>query len=152
LGVRIKPWRTDGDHVLVCPPDQIFAGLNHFDAAAWLENVLVEIRRHTTREIRVRDRSRGNRRQRPLTRDFKGAWCLVTYTSNAAVEAVCAGIPVICTGPCAGRMMGSGSLADVAAPPTPEGRETWAAWLAANQWTMEEMAAGDCWRAIGGGS
>lgn len=149
-GISIQPWRTHGSHVLICPPDQVFAGLNHFDDDAWLRHTLAELRRHTDRELRVRSRSLGTRKVRPLTRDLADCWCLVTYTSNAAVDSVCAGVPVICTGPCAGRLMGSGDLASIEDPVMGDDRETWAAWLAANQWTMDEMAAGDCWRAIGG--
>lgn len=150
LAVEIRPWRTGGSHVLICPPDQVFAGLNHFDVEAWTRNVLSELQRHTGRELRVRKRQLGTRKARPLSRDLADCWCLVTYTSNAAVESVCAGVPVICTGPCAGRLMGSGDLSQIETPRMGEDRETWAAWLAANQWNMDEMAAGDCWRAIGG--
>jgi len=151
LGVKIRPWRTTGDHILVCPPDRIYAGLIGFDADRWLQAVLEDIKRHSRRPIRVRCRELGEGRGCPLSEDLEGAWCMVTYTSNAAVEALCAGIPVICTGPCAGRLLGSGSVSEVRFPRTPPGRVEWAAWLAANQWTMDEIAAGDCWRAIGKG-
>ncbi|KKK87688.1 hypothetical protein LCGC14_2750750, partial [marine sediment metagenome] len=36
-----------------------------------------------------------------LADDLAEAWCLVTYVSNAAVDAICAGVPAIVTGACA---------------------------------------------------
>ncbi len=145
LGVEIAPWRKSGDHVLICPPDQKFAALFGFDAAAWTANVTAALAAVTRRPLRVRHRAtRG-----PLADDLAEAWCLVTYVSNAAVDAICAGVPAIVTGPCAARAMAATDLRAVAEPPTPHGREAWAALLASNQWTLDEIAAGQAWRALG---
>ncbi len=147
LGVEIKPWRTSGDHVLICPPDQKFAALFGFNAAAWTGHVIAALRALTRRPLRLRGRdTRG-----PLADDLAGAWCLVTYVSNAAVEAICAGVPAIVTGACAARPMAATDLRAVAEPPTPHSREAWAALLANNQWTLDEIRAGQAWRALGPG-
>ena len=123
LGVAVRPWRKSGGHVLVCPPDEVFAGLMSFSSEAWRANVLRSLGTLTSRELRVRDRSCGDQRSAaPLSDDLEGCWCLVTYCSNAAVEALAAGVPVICTAPCAARDLGSGSLMAVEDPPTPKGR------------------------------
>ena len=84
----------------------------------------------------------------PIQQALAGAWCLVTYVSNAAVDAVIAGVPVICLGQCAGLLMGSSDIRDVANPPTPHGREEWLAQLVANQWTLDEIASGEAWRVL----
>lgn len=148
LGLSVAPWREDGDHVLVCPPDAGFARLMRFDAGAWSAHVFAALREITNRPIIWRDRA-AEKSGRALAEDLVGAWCLVTYVSNAAVEAVLAGVPVICTGPCAARTMGSGRLADVADPPRPTGRERWAEILAANQWTLDEIWDGAAARHFG---
>jgi len=147
LGVQILPWRRSGDHVLVCPPDEGFAALYGFNAAHWTESITQSLARLCSRPVKLRERNRAEATR--LEQDLAGAWCLVTYVSNAAVEAVCAGIPVICTGSCAGAMMGARTLEAVANPPKPSGRRAWAARLAGNQWTMQEIAAGHAWKALG---
>lgn len=147
LGVTVAPWRRGGGHVLVCPPDQIFAGLFGFDGQAWAENIVAELRGRTDREIRVR--SRHGNQDRPLWADLEDCWALVTFMSNAAVEAVLAGVPVFCTGRCAALTMGSDDLSLIESPRRPHGRRRWAAVLAANQWTMDELRDGACWEAIG---
>lgn len=145
LNIPMRPWRTSGRHVLVCPPDQAFASLMGFDAEGWLAGVLSELAAHTDRPIRVRGRH-GN--ASPLVADLADCWALVTYTSNAAVEAVLEGVPVFCTARCAGLAMGTHNLSMIETPLTPD-REQWAWNLAANQWTLSEIALGHCWRAIG---
>lgn len=67
--------------------------------------------------------------------------------SNIAVDAVIAGIPVFCTGPCAGLTMGLSDLSKIESPVRPE-REQWLYTLAANQWTFEEMKRGELWNVI----
>lgn len=145
LGVTIQPWRAGGGHVLLCPPADDIAQLFNFDAAAWRINITAQLQAHTDRPIRVRER----RATVPLGADLHDCWALVTWTSNAAVEALCAGVPVFVTAACAAAAMASWDLAQIEAPARPESRDRWARVLAANQWTLDEIRAGDCWRAIG---
>lgn len=147
LDLEIRPWRTDGRHVLVCPPDAGWAELMAFDAGAWLAATLRKLGANTDREIRVRHRAAAHRT--PLAADLERCWACVTHASNAAVEALVAGVPVIATGDCAARAMGLSDPASIEYPAYPEDRERWAAVLAANQWTLQEIAEGECWRRIG---
>lgn len=148
MGITIRPWRSGGQHIVICPPDKIFSALMGFDSASWLRNICYELRRHTERTFVIRQRKDVGR-SRSLREDLVDAWALVTYTSNAATEAILEGVPVFCTGDCAAQAMGSKDLSRIEKPNYPDWREKWAATLAANQWTLEEMAAGDCWRKIG---
>lgn len=133
--------------MLICPPGEIYGRLHGFDAAAWLADVRAALSAHTDRPVRIRPKS--DRQKRPLAADLEGAHALVTCASNAAVEALCAGVPVFVTKPCAAAAMASGPLGRIETPDYPDGRDDWAACLAANQWTLQEIADGDCWRAIG---
>jgi len=71
----------------------------------------------------------------------------VTWNSNAAVEAVLAGVPAI--------TMDKGAMAwevtghDIMAPPPKPDRTVWAAALAWKQWTLDEMSSGYCWEMAG---
>ena len=147
IDVKFKPWQDGGRHIVICPPDQIFASLMGFDAESWLRDICYELRRFTDRPFVIRKRSEIGA-MKPLGQDLFEAWALVTYMSNAAVEAIIEGVPVFCTGDCAGSSMGLRDLSRIESPVYPDWREKWAATLAANQWTMDEMSRGDCWRRI----
>ena len=148
-GVAIKPWQPRGAHILVCPPDRAFEGLmiqaGVLEAPGWGSRTVDIMRRHTDRPIVVRDRSQAG--QRPLAQDLQDCWALVTFMSNAAIEAAMAGIPVFATGPCAARAIGRTALSQIEDPIYPE-RHQFAANLLAQQWTMQEIADGTCWRAL----
>ena len=80
----------------------------------------------------------------PLENDLRNAHCMVTAYSNAATEALLAGIPVFTTHPCVSSTMGTSDLSRLEHPRYPDDRERWAAILAANQWTLAEMKSGRC--------
>ena len=144
LGVTVKPWRERGDHIVICPQSVEFMGCMGGWAGDWLAEVTVMLRKHTDRPLRVRRKGES----RPLADDLRGAWALVTHMSCAAVEALVAGVPVFCTGRCSAQWMGTSDLAMIESPIYPERRQEWAELLAANQWTLSELAKGDAWRAL----
>lgn len=145
-GVVIEPWRTGGAHVLVCPPDDKIAALMGFDHHAWLRDVLERLGNNTDRMVIVRPRN--HEQMRPLAADLADAWALITWASNAAVEAVIAGVPVFCTGDCAASVMGRSDPINIEYPHRPDDRYEWAAALAANQWTLDEIRSGIAWKEL----
>lgn len=81
-----------------------------------------------------------------LAEAIAGAGLVVTYNSNTGVESVLAGAPTMAAD--------HGSMAwdvtshipgDVLTPV----REEWAARLAWCQWTVDEIASGECWARVG---
>jgi hypothetical protein len=161
LGITLKPWRKSGSHIVVCPPGHLFGATFGFSADAWIEKTVETLKQHTDREIRFRMKVSWNdakpldiiRRGKPktsvttpLSEEIKDAWALVTHSSNAAVEAVVAGIPVFCTDQCGSSAMGLSDLSKIESPRTDGDRESWVAVLAANQWRLAEMRDGKAWR------
>lgn len=144
LGVEVKGWQPEGRHVLVCPQSDEFFGV--FGVGDWLGSVLAELPRHTDREIRVRRKNDPT----PFAADLAGAFAVVTHSSNAAVDALIAGVPVAVTGWGPAQRLGRRDLADIENPVRPDGREEWAAILAGQQWSREEMRSGNCWRDLRG--
>jgi phosphohistidine swiveling domain-containing protein len=139
------PWRKDGRHIILATHSEAFYRLHGTTLQAWLDGARSEIRKHSDRPMIIT-----TKRDKP-TRDYlRKAWCLVTYTSNAAVDAVMAGVPVFCTGQCAASAMGLADLSKIEQPLYPEGRMQWAAVLADNQFTLHELSNGDAWRKIHG--
>jgi hypothetical protein len=149
LGLEIKPWRKDGSHILICPPDAIYGRLWGLDVDRWLGSTTAMLKTATDRPIEVRRRD-SLRKAKPFREALRDSWAVVTHQSNAAVEALLAGIPVFCTGACAAAGMGRSDPAMIEDPLLPDDRERWAAVLAANQWTVSEMADGTCWRGLNG--
>jgi hypothetical protein len=152
LGLSIKPWRKRGSHIVVCPPSRLYAVILDFNADQWLADTLSKLKTYTDRPLRVRKKMSWDEVKRldgpSLADDLADAWALVTHSSNAAVEALLAGVPVFCTDRCAAYRMGLPDLARIEDPAMPDDREQWAWNLAANQWNLEEMRSGLCWREL----
>lgn len=148
FGIPVKPWRKSGSHIVLCPNSESF--LSRYGVPNWVDETVAALKAVTDRKIVLRWKARADRH--PLAADLVDAWAVVTFTSNSAVEAVLAGVPAVCTAPCAGAAMSGTNLHEIEAPVMPDGRLAWAARLANNQWTLEEMAAGRLWRAIGEGN
>lgn len=140
----ILPWREGGEHIVVCPQSSEFmVCVEHF-SEQWEDWIARRIRMYSTRPLKIR--KKGERR--PLAEDLKNAWALVTHTSAAANEALIHGIPTFTTGLCAATSMSRYDLAQIENPRCSEGREEWAAAVAAHEWTLDEMRNGTCWKAL----
>lgn len=147
LGKTIHPWRADGEHILICPPSMSWGEIWGFDPMQWLADVLERLSSSTDRPLHIRHRENLDTQ---LHVALDNAWAMVTHSSNAAVEALLWGIPVFCTDPCGAYRMGTPDLSRIENPPMPDDRELWqwACNLAANQWTIQEMRDGTCWREL----
>lgn len=91
LGIELKPWRTDGDHVLVLGQRGI-GEPGVAEPRGWTEHIAAQFRSHTSRQIIVR-RHPGNH-EPPLEPDWTRCWAAVTWASGAGIKAIVAGIPV----------------------------------------------------------
>lgn len=149
LGISMKPWQTNGRHVLVCPPGPEFAAHLGIDRGEWLLDVTQALRAATDREIRVRVKPAKGRPGVPLAADLENCHAVVAYNSNVAVEALLAGVPVWCHAMSAAAPLAGADWSQIESPLRPDDREPWAADLAANQWTIDEMLRGTCARALG---
>jgi hypothetical protein len=91
-----KPWRTAGNEILIIEPGPFSAAIFHIDIPKWKNTVESELRKYTDRPIKFRPKiDKKNRKslyQELLNEDY---YCVLNINSNAATEAVWAGIPVI---------------------------------------------------------
>jgi hypothetical protein len=149
LGMPLKPWRTGGRYVLVCPSRGFGLG-DMRQPRDWTERVAAILSRHSSKPIRVR-RHPGNWKARPpsipVEDDLRDASACVIWASSAGLRALFAGVPVI---RCAPHWIAQGAdgtrLDDIDSPPKPD-REPALAKMAAAQWTFDEIAYGDAVRA-----
>lgn len=145
LGLELAPWRRGGRTVLVCVQSALFFRLmTGTTRHAWLASVVATLEAHTDRPIVIREKPM-TAGDAPLAALLPDCHALVTHSSKAAIEAVCAGVPAFVTAPCAAAIMASTDLTAIEAPRYPDDREAWAARLAAAQWTLDEMRSGRCW-------
>lgn len=147
--VVVEPIKPTGDFILVCPPSEPLSERSGFTQADWTRIITRRLARITKRPVIVRQKPKVNREPGPLLEAMKGGYMLVTYSSNAAIEATMAGYPAICTGPNPVNVF-SNSFERFSKPyvASMESRTAWAAMLCANQWTLAEIAAGKAWEAL----
>ena len=149
LGVPIQPWRRQGRHVLLIAQSPTHMRVVAGQPGHWWRDALELLKRHTDREVVVRGwRSDKRALATTLGQALRDCWALVTWSSAAANEALLAGVPVFCAGPCAASPLGLADLARIESPIYPEGRATWAAALAGRQWTLDELRQGLAWHAL----
>jgi hypothetical protein len=144
---EIRPWRAGGRNVLICPPTNAVA--NFYRQQHWLEDTVRALKLLTDRPIIVRQKADADR---PLQEELLDAHVLVTYNSNAAIEAVLAGVPAICDSVCAAAHVGSTKLSDVENPPRPDDRDRWLRHLTYSQFRLAEFASGVAWRILNDGA
>lgn len=145
LRLEIAPWRRAGEHVLVCPQSPQFMRAAAGYRGDWTADVLRALRALTDRPVRVRPWLRDKGKQAAtLAADLIGAYAVITWSSAAAVQAVIAGVPVVCAGQSAAAPM-AGALDQIERLPMPDNREQWAAVLADQQYTLGEMRSGLAW-------
>lgn len=158
-GIRPSPWRTEGHHILLAGLGRKGAELyGHPDPQWWDRQMVDKLRAITKRPIVYRPKPnsldlapiRGtilSSGGESLHRVLRGAWCVVTHHSNVAVDALIAGVPVICMDGAA-KVVCPDDIALVEDPPIiGDARRSWfLQHLAFCQWSVGEMRIGAPWR------
>ena len=160
LGLTLEPWRTKGNHVLICLQRDSGWNAKGFDQTIWLEKTLKIIRSQSSRPIVIRPHpankvdwnpllrkyaniSISNSVQRSLHDDVRNAHCGVFYNSSSSVASVLAGVPVFVSDESAVTYaVANLNTRDIENPAMPD-RTQWLNELAACHWTMEHSLTGD---------
>lgn len=153
LGVEMKPWKMGGDYILLCGQIPGDASLHGQHTQQEFTRLAIELTNMHRRPVHWRPHPlRATRlqvpletRTGPLDEALAGAWCIVTLSSNIAVEATLSGTPAI--------TMDARSMAypitrhDLmySLIPWRPDRRQWAYNLAYAQWNMDEVASGEAW-------
>ena len=114
LGLDCRPWRTDGEYILICGQhDKSYQWSHMPPMSTWVMNTISEIRQHTDRPILFRPHPRCPLphiekefkkvfRQDPqhvrgtyddFDMQFNNIWATVSYSSNPGIHSVLSGIP-----------------------------------------------------------
>lgn len=153
--LQIRPWREEGRHILVAGMSDKAAQAEGFQPHQWETETIQRLKLLTNRPIFYRPKpnwanarpieNSSFRRDVPLENDLLDCHAVVAHHSNVAVDALLAGVPCICPGGVASVLSGR-ELEQIDKPPTPRGREQWAADLAYTQWSIAEIEGGDAFR------
>jgi len=152
----LKEWRTEpGRYILLTQQVIGDQSLKHYKPNYF--KIVQEIQKHTNIPIVVRPHpvrpAQGNLPtgvkvdgRTPLITQFKHAHAVVCVNSNASVEALLHGVPVLNLDP-DGSMtgqIGMTSLTELNNPPKPD-RQQWLNEISSCQWYPKEISDGDCW-------
>lgn len=166
--INAKPWRSQGNHILLlCQRPH---GWNMFgnNQDAWLDNIIGRLRRYTKRPLRIRmhpgdgtkeqqiqklrqryDNSVEFSRAANIRDDLVDCWAAVGYNSTPNVVAAIEGVPVYVDDPV--RSWASDvafeKLSDLEDPKMPD-RSAWLEKIANIHWSNQEVCSGKLWAAI----
>lgn len=140
-------WRDGGATVVICPNSEPYMARHGVNAKEWAVDCARQVAQHTDRSIVVRWKAQVGRR--PFYLDLHEAFAVVVYNSNAAVEALAAGVPVFVTCPWASTFsMGLNDLALIESPYRPDNRLEFLWTLANHQWSLDEISRGLAWKTL----
>ncbi len=170
LGIRLRDWRTQGNHILMCLQRDGGWSMAGFDVVDWALITAKQLRQHTDRPIRIRSHPGDKKAGRycndilekchrhgisnvslsdpgsELTRDFKNCWAVVNHNSSPAVGATIEGIPVFVTNPdrSQAREVCNRNLAAIETPQLFD-RQSWVHRISQFHWSYDDLTSGRCW-------
>ena len=153
LNYKFKKFKT-GSKILICPPSQkVMLLWDQPSPEDWTAQTIKELRKYTDRPIEVR--LKPNRTERTTNKSIWAAleddvYCLVTYNSIAATEAILYGKPAIALGPNAAQVICNTALdqIDNLNIPSRDEVEAFAAHLSYCQFSITELQDGTAWKIL----
>ena len=169
--LRIKQWRKEGENILIIGQTHYGAGLVHVgtesdpmsnmwtDPTHYYHNLVRRIREYTDRPIVFRTHPIGDKeirnritvtdsREIPIKQDLQNTHCVVTRTSNGAVDAIFNGVPTITEDPaCLAYEVSGHSIKEIESPIKPS-RNQWLYNMSYAEWSVDEMQQGLLWQHI----
>lgn len=149
LGIELKPWRKEGEYILVCP-NRSFGVPGRMMHPSWPEQTVAKVRKEKSTPVRFRPHPGNDKPKRLLEQDLVGASSVVIWSSSAGVHALINGIPVVCEAPhwiCKDATFKSLKQLDVLGAGYAE-REQALHRMAWAQWTVEEITSGEPFRRL----
>jgi hypothetical protein len=164
LNINLKPYRTNGTHILICLQRNggwSMAGLSVID---WLDVTIKKIQQVSNRPIIVRPHP-GDKKIMNILKikyknvslsnnpnlldDLRNAWVTVVYNSSPSVASIIEGVPTFITDPepkhSQSYLVANTDLNLVENPILHE-RQSWIEKLAMCHWNFDELRSGEAWK------
>ena len=161
LGIRVAPWRTEGRHVVFAGSSEKyhqFYNLRH--PTDYAVGIVRKIGKVCSRPVIYRPKPSWRGAVAVAGSEFsvegsiadalEDAWCLVTHGSNAAYDALVAGVPAVILGDAVTKPISSTEIDEVPNPllASEKQRMKLLHALAHCQWTVQEMREGQAWQHV----
>ena len=160
LNTQMADWKQTGERIIVCGQVPWDSSVQHISFETFIDGTIRQLSEYTDKEIVFRPHPQHPEaiavghlpctlsENNTLAEDLQDAFAVVTFNSNAAVEAVIAGVPVFAfdEGSMAWPIANS-DLRKINDPDMPE-RQNWLEQVSYAQWNLEEMSAGLPWERL----
>ena len=153
IDVKFKGWTDNTDHILLCPSSPtVTQFVNDISQEEWVESVKSELRQHTDRPIKFRNKPRpGNEWwNTDIKDDLKGCHCLITNMSLASVDAVMNYVPGFTHAQNVAFEISINNLPNINKPfkPSKEIIDPWLNMLSHNQFSIPEIEDGTAYKIL----
>jgi hypothetical protein len=165
LNISLKPWRTQGNHILICLQRHGGWSMGGLSVQAWLDQTIIQIRQYSRkRPILVRTHP-GDKKIKSILKinhknvhlstnerlvdDLRNAWATVVYNSSPSVASIIEGVPAFVTDPLPQHSQTyEVANTDLSRIENPEmlDRQAWIEKISMCHWNFEELRAGEAWR------
>lgn len=139
-----EPWRQDGNDVIIIEPSAIQCKLFDIDIEQWRYWVQRTVEQHLVDSKRIVFREKVDKKIRQSFYQYllnEDVYCVINYNSNAAVEAIWAGVPVITLGKHITNPVTIDSIDQINNLKRPD-IDFWLKRLSYSQYTLEEIESG----------
>jgi hypothetical protein len=165
LRISLQPWRTQGEHILICLQRHGGWSMGGLDVQTWLDQTIAQIRQHSRkRQIVVRTHP-GDKKIKSILKiygkgvrlsvnerlvdDLRGAWATVVYNSSPSVASIIEGVPAFLTDHNPQRsqsyQVANTDLSRLENPEMPE-RKSWIEQISMCHWNFNELRSGEAWQ------
>ena len=164
LGISLKPWRSTGNHILICLQRNGGWSMGGLDVLTWMDNIINTIKKYSNRHIVVRSHPGDKKIKRflqikhknvslstkeRLIDDLVGAWATVVYNSSPSVASLIEGVPSFLTDPNPQQSQSFGvantDISQIENPLMPD-RQQWIERLSMCHWNFDELKNGEAWQ------
>ena len=171
FGFKIEPWKRNDGPIIICGQCQDCYTLRHINIDTWIQDTIIEIRKHTDRPIIIRPHPRG-----PLTQEYnfhnvsivepkfssietdaiaysdldetiKDAYAVINYNSTPAISAAFMGLPLFTDKSSLCWEVSQPNLSYITNPAAPD-REQWANDIVYTEWFEDEIGNGIPWERL----
>lgn len=166
--LELKPWRTNGNHILVLAQKTMSWNMLGRNGLDWIHDIVKRIRKISDRPVLIRlhpgDKKFNDNNRKELIKhygtknvkvstndnikdDLKDAWCSVGYNSTPNCASIIEGVPVYLDDPLNSWARGIGfeKLSDLENPSMPD-RDSWLHQISNIHWSNDEIASGLYWK------
>jgi len=164
LNLNLKPWRTSGNHILLCLQRNGGWSMRGLDVIQWMNLTIASIRKYSNRPIIVRTHP-GDKKIKSILKinhknvllstkenlvdDLRGAWATVVYNSSPSVASIIEGVPAFLTDTIPQHSqsfdVANTDISNIENPVMPD-KQPWVERLAMCHWNFDELKSGEAWQ------